>query len=197
MTVQVAANAVIEEGATVGDGSVVWDHTQIRRGARVGAECVIGRNVFVDAGVVVGNRCKVQNNVLLYAPATLGDGVFLGPGAIITNDRNPRAVTPDGRIKRKDDWVAAGVRIDEGASVGAGAVVVAGVRVGSWSLVAAGAVVARDVPAYGLVAGVPARRIAWIGRTGVRLVGDGSKRLLCPDTGAIFVEHGDHLEEVP
>ena len=186
---QVAPSAVVEPGAEIGDGTRVWDLTQVRTGARIGRSCTIGRNVFVDQGVVIGDRCKVQNNALLYAPATLADGVFIGPGAILTNDRFPRAVAPDGQAKGAADWQSDGVTVAEGASVGAGAVVVAGVTVGPWSTVAAGAVVASDVPAFALVAGVPARPMGWVGRAGVRLEPTGEPgRWRCPTTGEAYLE---------
>jgi UDP-2-acetamido-3-amino-2,3-dideoxy-glucuronate N-acetyltransferase len=190
----VAESAVLEEGVELGPGSVVWDHTQIRAGARLGCECIVGRNVYIDSQVVVGDRCKIQNNALLYGPATLDDGVFIGPGAILTNDPQPRAVTPSGMLKAADDWVMSGVCIGEGASVGAGAVIVGGNSIGAWSLVGAGAVVTRDVPDYGLVVGNPARRIAWVGRAGTRLEAIASTRWRCPESAEVFVERDGKLE---
>lgn len=184
----IAATATVEDGAVVGEGTAVWDLTTIRAGARIGRRCVVGRNAFVDTGVVVGDNCKIQNNALLFAPAVLGDGVFVGPAAVLTNDRNPRAVNPDGSPKSAHDWEAAGVTVEDGASLGAGAVVVAGTRIGSWALVAAGAVVATDVPPHALVAGVPARRIGWVGRDGNRLVRDGADGWTCTGTGDRFTE---------
>lgn len=192
----VAATAVIEEDVVIGPGSRVWDLAQVRRGAVIGSDCVIGRNVFIDAGVVIGDRCKVQNNVLLYAPARLADGVFVGPGAIVTNDRVPRAVDEQGRLKDAGGWTAAGVVIERGASIGAGAVVVAGLTVGAWAIVGAGAVVTRDVPSHALVVGNPAKRIGWIGRTGARLRVEAEGLLVCPDTGARFRVSADHLEDL-
>lgn len=193
MTATIASSAIVEPGAVVADGTVVWDLSQIRTGAVVGASCTVGRNVFVDAGVVIGERCKIQNNALVFAPARLGNGVFIGPAAVLSNDRNPRAVAPDGSSKTAAEWKAQGVVVDDGASIGAGAVVVAGVSIGAWALVAAGAVVASDVPPQALMAGVPARRIGWVGTAGVRLI-DGEGALLCPETGERYVERGDHLE---
>jgi acetyltransferase-like isoleucine patch superfamily enzyme len=125
---------------------------------------------------------------LVFEPARLADGVFIGPHAVLTNDVNPRAVTPDGQLKRSDDWDAVTVVIEEGAAVGARAVCVAPVRVGRWALVAAGAVVTRDVPDFALVAGVPARRIGWVGRAGKRLLPKGDGRYVCPETGAEYLE---------
>jgi acetyltransferase-like isoleucine patch superfamily enzyme len=191
---RVAASAVVEDGAEVGDDTAVWDLAQVRRGARVGPECVLGRGAFVDEHVVVGRRCKIQNDALLYHPARLGNGVFVGPGAILTNDLQPRAVNPDGSRKDASDWQADGVEIGDGASIGAGAVVVAGARIGAWAMVAAGAVVRGHVPPFALVAGVPARRIGWVGRAGARLVAAGAGRWHCPVTGESYVEGDDGLE---
>ncbi len=117
----------------------------------------------------IGARCKIQNDALVYFPAVVGDGVFIGPRATLTNDPYPRAVNPDGTLKDGGDWEPAGVIVEEGASIGAAAVVLGGVTVGAWAMVAAGAVVTREVPAFALVAGVPARRVAWVGRSGRRL----------------------------
>ncbi len=191
----VSASAVVEPTAQLGVGCTVWDLTQIRAGAVIGDACTIGRNVFVDAGVVLGASCKVQNNALLYAPARLGDGVFIGPGVILTNDRLPRAVAPDGAALGTDGWTAAGVEVGDGASVGAGAVVVAGVQIGAWALIGAGTVVTRDVAAHALFVGNPGRRIGWVGRAGARLEPVAADTLRCPITGATFADRGDHLEE--
>ena len=149
---------MVEDGVIVGPGTAIWDVATVRVGAQVGASCIIGRSAFIDAGVIVGDRCKIQNNALVFAPAVLGDGVFVGPAAILTNDRHPRAVNPDGSLKLAHDWEPAGILVDDGASIGAGSIVIAGTRVGSWALVAAGAVVTADVPPHALMAGVPARQ---------------------------------------
>ena len=193
----ISRDADVERGSQVGAGTRVWEHAKIRAGARVGARCVIGRGAFVDAGVIVGTDCKIQNNALLYAPAVLGNGVFVGPAAILTNDRTPRAVDPELRRKDAQEWQPQPVIVDDGASIGAGAVIVAGVRVGAWAMIAAGAVVTRDVPAYGLVIGVPAARVAWVGRTGERLVADeelGWWR--CVDTGRRYRQDGETLVDM-
>jgi acetyltransferase-like isoleucine patch superfamily enzyme len=153
----------------------------------------IGRGAYVDAGVVLGNNCKVQNQALIYEPAHLADGVFVGPGAILTNDRHPRAVTPALQKKSQTDWTAVGVSVAEGAAIGAGSVVIAPARIGSWALVGAGSVVTRDVPDFAVVMGSPARRTGWVGRAGVALVpttppGD----FLCPVTSARYRQTGAH-----
>lgn len=183
-------DADVEPGASLGPGTRVWAHATVRRHARVGADVVVGRGAVIDVGVVVGDRCKIQDRALLYAPAHLEEGVFIGPGAILSNDVHPRAISPDGTPKSAADWEPMGVHIAHGAAVGAGAVLVAGVRVGRWATVAAGAVVTRDVPDHALMAGVPARRIGWVGPAGRQLVEQPDGRWRCPVDGTTY-EDGD------
>ena len=191
----VAPTATVEDGARVGPGAQVWDQTVVRAGAQVGDGTILGRGVYVGPGARIGERCKVQNQALVYEPAVLGDGVFIGPAVVLTNDTYPRAVTTDGRRKGAEDWEPVGVTIGEGASVGARAVCVAPVRIGRWASVGAGAVVTRDVPDHALVVGMPARRIGWVGRSGVPLVSDNRDRWICPVTGEVYVEADGRLEE--
>lgn len=183
--------------ARLGRGTTVWHLAQVREDATVGEQCVIGRGAYVGAGVTIGDRCKLQNYALVYEPATLSDGVFIGPGAVLTNDQHPRAVTPDGRLKAGHDWHAVGVTIGSGASVGARAVCVAPVTLGAWCLVAAGAVVVHDVPDFALVAGTPARQIGWVGRAGARLEPAGPGGWRCPQTGESYHESHGSLTLVP
>ncbi|MQW74776.1 N-acetyltransferase [Nocardioides sp. dk4132] len=191
----VVASADVDPRAKLGPGCRVWHLAQIREHAELGAECTIGRAVYLGPGVVLGARCKVQNNALVYEPARVEDGVFIGPAVVFTNDLLPRAVTPEGRLKTADDWDVVGVVARTGASVGARAVCIAPVTLGRWSMVAAGAVVTRDVPDFALVAGVPARRIGWVGRAGVPLEDAGPGTWRCPRTGEEYVEAGDGLRE--
>lgn len=169
MTIRVNPSADVADTARLGEGTVVWHLAQVREDAEVGAGSVIGRGAYVGTGVRTGPRCKIQNYALVYEPAELGTGVFVGPAAVLTNDTYPRAVNPDGSAKSADDWEAVGVVVGDGASIGARAVCVAPLVVGRWAMVAAGAVVTQDVPAYALVAGVPARQVGWVDRRGRRV----------------------------
>lgn len=189
----VASTADVDQRAVLGSGTTVWHLAQIREHARLGRDCTVGRGAYVGPGVVIGNNVKLQNYALVYEPAQLEDGVFIGPAAVLTNDTYPRSIDVSGKLKRPADWTPAGVVVREGASVGARAVVVAGRVIGRWALVAAGAVVTRDVPDFALVAGVPARRIAWVGRAGEPLVEASTGRWRCPRTGEFYAERGDAL----
>jgi UDP-2-acetamido-3-amino-2,3-dideoxy-glucuronate N-acetyltransferase len=186
--------ADVDDRATLGTGTTVWHLAQIREDARIGSDCIVGRGAYVGPGVIIGDRVKLQNYALVYEPAQLEDGVFIGPAAVLTNDRSPRSVDQAGKLKRPGDWEASGVVVREGASVGARAVVLPGCVIGRWALVAAGAVVTRDVPDFALAVGVPARRVGWVGRAGRRLteMGDGLWR--CPQTGEQYAASGEKLD---
>lgn len=160
--------AIVEEGATVGDGTRVWAYAQIRPGARVGRSCNLGRNCFVDVDVEVGDHVKVQNNASLYEGVTLESGVFIGPHVIFTNDKVPRAITPDGSLKTTDDWVLGRTLVRHGAALGAGAVIVTGIEIGQWAMIGSGTVVTKDVPDHALVVGNPGRIIGYVSAAGRR-----------------------------
>ncbi|WP_110239742.1 acyltransferase [Nocardioides gilvus] len=193
MSVRIVDSAEVHETATVGDGSSVWHLAQVREDARLGDNCIIGRGAYVGSGVTLGDNCKVQNYALLYEPATLEDGVFIGPAVVLTNDTYPRAINPDGTIKSASDWDPTGVEIRTGAAIGARSVCVAPVTIGAWALVAAGSVVTKDVPDHALVAGVPARQLGWVGKTGHRLNEESPSRFICPDTGETYIESDGRL----
>ncbi len=171
---QIHVTADVSADAVIGDSTVVWHHSQVREGARIGGRCVVGKGVYVDVGVVVGNCCKLQNSAFLFSGASIEDGVFLGPGAMLLNDRHPRAINTDGSLKSTADWEVRPVLVRYGASIGAGGMILPGVTVGRFAMVAAGAVVVRDVPDHGLVAGNPARLIGWACECGRRLACDGA-----------------------
>lgn len=189
----VAATADVDDQAVLGPGTTVWHLAQIREHARLGRNCIIGRGAYIGPGVVIGDNVKLQNYALVYEPAQLENDVFIGPAAVLTNDTYPRSVDPSGKLKRPSDWNAKGVVVRKGASIGARAVVLAGREIGCWALVAAGAVVTRDVPDYALVAGVPAKRMAWVGRAGEPLTAASAGRWQCPRTGELYEEQGDRL----
>jgi len=180
MAVKILPSADVDSSAVIGDGSSIWHLAQIRDEAVIGENCIIGRGAYIGSGVTMGKNCKVQNYALVYEPAKLGDGVFIGPAAVLTNDQFPRAVNTDLTLKSGSDWDALGVTIGDGASIGARAVCIAPVIIGKWALIAAGAVVTKDVPDFALVAGVPAKRIRWVGRAGVPLEEIGNNLFRCP-----------------
>lgn len=165
----ISPTADVAPTARVALSASVWDLVQIREHAVIGEETSIGRGAYVGPGVVVGSRCKLQNYVQLHDPAHLADGVFVGPGAILTNDKNPRAVDPDMSRKGGADWNPVGVRVAQGASIGAGAICVAPVTIGEWAMVGAGSVVTRDVLPHSLVLGSPARHVGWVCACGHKL----------------------------
>ena len=192
----VDSSATVSEHASLGVGCKVWGFAQVREGAELGANCIVGRGAYIGAGVKLGDNCKVQNAALVYEPAVIESGVFIGPGAILTNDEFPRAVTVDGNLKSANEWVAVGVTVRQGASIGAGAICVAPVTIGEWALVGAGSTVTRNVSPHSIVVGSPAKHVGWVGRAGKPLTKSaGAYR--CPETGELYREvDGQLLLEV-
>jgi UDP-2-acetamido-3-amino-2,3-dideoxy-glucuronate N-acetyltransferase len=188
MTSFVHETVDLDDNVSLGENSKVWHYAQIRSGAVIGDSCIIGRGAYIGTGVTMGKACKVQNYALVYEPASLGNGVFIGPAVVLTNDQFPRSVSPNFDLKGGDDWEAVGVTIDDGASIGARAVCVAPVRIGKWATVAAGAVVTKDVPDFALMVGVPARRVGWVGKQGHPLQSLGNGKFECPVDGSIYEE---------
>jgi acetyltransferase-like isoleucine patch superfamily enzyme len=188
MAFRVVSTADVADDAIIGDGSSIWHLAQVREQARIGRDCVVGRGAYIGTGVIMGDGCKVQNYALVYEPAVLEDGVFVGPSVVFTNDHFPRAINPDGSPKSAHDWEPVGVTVRHGASIGARAVCIAPVTIGRWATVAAGAVVTKDVPDYALVAGVPARRIGWVGEAGAPLLPGENGEYTCPVTRAVYDE---------
>jgi acetyltransferase-like isoleucine patch superfamily enzyme len=189
--------ADVASNVKLGEGVAIWDYAKIREDCVLGDNVIIGRGVYVGNGVHIGANCKIQNLALVYEPAILEAGVFIGPSVVLTNDEYPRAVNPDGSQKDSGDWQATGVIVREGASIGARSVLVAPVEIGAWALVAAGSTVVKDVPAFALVAGTPAKRIRWVGKSGVPLLIEGAGYFICPKTGARYLESDTNtLEEV-
>lgn len=196
-------SADVASSAQVAPSARVWHLAQVRENARIGEETIIGRGAYIGEGVRVGARCKIQNYALVYEPASLADGVFVGPAAVFTNDHCPRAINPDGTLKSASDWDRVGVTVEHGAAIGARAVCVAPVRIGAWASVGAGSVVTRDVAPYALVVGVPARRVGWVGEAGVPLVvvdpdaapdrEAGTAVWVCPASGRRYIERNGTL----
>lgn len=192
--------AVIEEQVTIGNGTRIWMNVQIRPDVVIGKNCNIGRNAYIENGVRIGNHCKIQNNTMLFSTATLEDGVFIGPGAILTNDKTPRAINLDSSLKGSDDWHAGHIHIGHGASVGAGTTVLTDVTIGAWAMVGAGALVTKNVPAHALVVGVPAHHIGYVCKCGQRLEAqghNGDRIWICPSDGLSYqMTEQDALREI-
>jgi UDP-2-acetamido-3-amino-2,3-dideoxy-glucuronate N-acetyltransferase len=162
MVTTIHPTAIVDEGASIGDGTRVWHWVHISAGAKIGQRCSFGQNVFVGSDVLIGDNVKVQNNVSIYDAVRLEDDVFCGPSVVFTNVYNPRAA-----VTRKDEYRNTIVR--RGATLGANSTIVCGVTIGEYAFVAAGAVIKGDVKPYALMAGVPAKQIGWMSRHGVRL----------------------------
>ncbi|MEM9194856.1 MAG: acyltransferase [Myxococcota bacterium] len=160
--VYIHPTAVVDEGAELGPGTKVWHFVHVSAKAKLGRDCSLGQNVFVANGVTLGDGVRVQNNVSIYTGVEVADGAFLGPSCVFTNVINPRSF-----VSRKDEYKD--TKVGKGASVGANATIVCGNDLGDYAFVGAGAVVTRDVPAYALMMGVPARRVGWMCQCGVRL----------------------------
>ena len=173
--------ATIDPGCTIGDGTFVWHYSHVMPGARIGRGCSLGQNVFVARDVVIGDNVKIQNNVSLYEGVTLEDDVFCGPSMVFTNVVNPRS-----HVSRKHEYRKTLVR--RGATIGANATVVCGYTIGEYAFIGAGAVVTCEVPAYGLMLGVPARRTGWMCQCGERLRLDqpGGQPAVCGACGTGF-----------
>lgn len=184
--VTIHESAYVDAGVEIGEGSKIWHFSHILGNVTLGKGVIVGQNVVIGPDVTVGDKCKIQNNVSLYKGVTLADGVFCGPSCVFTNVNNPRA-----EIERKSEFRP--TPVGRGATIGANATIVCGHAIGEYAFIAAGAVVAGDVPAFALMAGVPAKRIGWMSHAGHKLGPD----LVCPETGRRYRESGpDHLEEI-
>ena len=182
MSVTVHSSAIVDEGAQIGEGSRVWHFVHVCSGAKIGKNVSMGQGVFVGNKVTIADNCKIQNNVSVYDNEHLEEGVFCGPSMVFTNVYNPRSL-----IERKDEYLDTLVK--KGASLGANCTLVCGVTIGEYAFVGAGAVINKDVPAYALMVGVPAKQIGWMSEFGEQLdlpiTGHGETT--CEHTGARYV----------
>jgi acetyltransferase-like isoleucine patch superfamily enzyme len=172
--VVIHATAEVSASAVIGAGTQIWNEAQVREGARIGRDCILGKGVYLDPDVVIGDRVKLQVRVSVFKGSCVGPGVLIGPHSCLLNDKRPRAITLDGRLKTGADWVVTGVIVEEGASIGGGCTILPGVSIGRFAMVGAGAVVTRDVPDYGLVIGNPARLVGHACECGERLPENGT-----------------------
>lgn len=184
-------SAIVDEGAQIGSGSRVWHFAHVCSGANIGKGVSLGQNVFVGNKVTIADNCKVQNNVSVYDNVHLEDGVFCGPSMVFTNVYNPRSL-----IERKDEYKDTWVR--KGATLGANCTIVCGVNVGEFAFIGAGAVINKDVPAYALMVGVPAKQIGWMSEYGEQLdlPLTGNAQTTCPHTGDIYQLTDSVLEKI-
>lgn len=180
-------SAYVDEGAVVGKGTKIWHFCHVMPGAVIGERCSLGQNVVVMNGTRIGTNCKIQNNVSIYEGVELEDDVFCGPSMVFTNVVNPRS-----HVSRKSEYRRTLVK--RGASIGANATIVCGATLGEYAFIGAGAVVTKDVPAYALMAGVPARRIGWMCQCGERLPDQGVGT--CPACHTVYARSADGIVPV-
>ena len=172
--------AIVDEGCQIGGGTKIWHFSHLMTGCTVGENCTIGQNVMIASEVVLGNNVKVQNNVSIYTGVTCEDDVFLGPSCVFTNVINPRSAVP-----RKHEFMP--TKVCKGASIGANATIVCGCVIGEYAMIGAGAVVTKDVPAYALVVGNPAKQIGWVSEYGHRLHFDEKGIAICPESNDSYL----------
>lgn len=181
--------AVIDEGSQIGEGTKIWHFSHIMHNCKLGKGCNIGQNVVVSPEVILGNNVKVQNNVSIYTGVTCEDDVFLGPSMVFTNVVNPRSA-----VNRKAEYAKTHVGI--GATIGANATIVCGHNIGAYSFIGAGAVVTKEVPAYALVVGNPAKQIGWMSEYGHRLEFDSEGVAFCGESGEKYILESNQVRKV-
>lgn len=185
--VRIHESASVSSDAIIGTNTIIWNNCQVREGVRIGENCILGKDVYIDFDVEIGDNVKIQNSALVYHGTKIEAGVFVGPGAIFTNDKRPRSINPDGSLKSSDDWVVGEILVKYGASIGAGAVIVADVTIGRFALIGAGAVVTEDIPDHALVVGVPARVVGFICSCTEKLENSGPGRWYCPSCDEVII----------
>jgi UDP-2-acetamido-3-amino-2,3-dideoxy-glucuronate N-acetyltransferase len=192
MSYTIHPSAIVDDGAQIGDGSRIWHFVHVCAGALIGKGVSLGQNVFVGNKVVIGDHCKIQNNVSVYDNVTLEDGVFCGPSMVFTNVYNPRSL-----VERKTEY--RDTLVKKGATLGANCTIVCGATIGEYAFVGAGAVINKDVPAYALMVGVPARQIGWMSEFGEQLAlpSQGQAETTCQHTGARYVLNGATVTKLP
>lgn len=183
-------SAIVDDGAQIGDDSRVWHFVHVCSGAKIGKGVSLGQNVFVGNKVTIGDKCKIQNNVSVYDNVHLEEGVFCGPSMVFTNVYNPRSL-----IERKDEY--RDTLVKRGATLGANCTVVCGITIGEHAFVGAGAVVNKNVPAYAMMVGVPAKQIGWMSEYGEKLdlPITGSAEATCPHTKDKYMLNGNELKK--
>ena len=188
MDYQVHETAIVDEGAKIGTNSKIWHWTHVCAGAVIGSDVSLGQNVFVSNKVIIGDKCKIQNNVSVYDNVNLEEGVFCGPSMVFTNVYNPRSM-----IERKDEYQDTFIK--KGATLGANCSIICGITIGKFAFVGAGAVVNKDVPAYALVVGIPAKQIGWMSEHGEKLDLPvlGNAQTICKHTGQKYILKNDKL----
>ena len=189
MTYTAHPTAIIDENCEIGEGTKIWHFSHIMSGCKIGQRCNIGQNVVISPQVILGNNVKVQNNVSIYTGVICEDDVFLGPSMVFTNVINPRSA-----IIRKDEYRKTIVRI--GASIGANATIVCGNEIGQYAMIGAGAVITKEVPAYALVYGNPARQNGWVSEYGHKLEFDNQGVAICPESGEKYALHGNVVSKI-
>ena len=179
-------SAIVDDGATIGNGTKIWHFSHIIGTAQIGEGCTIGQNVYVDARVTIGNGVKIQNNVSVYQGVTIEDDVFLGPSVVFTNVINPRSF-----VERKHEFKPTLVK--KGASIGANATIVCGIELGEYCLIGAGSVVLKNVKPFAVMAGNPAQLIGWVSKTGVKLVFNESNKIFCVEENCTYYLKDDSV----
>lgn len=156
------------ESLDIGNNTKIWHNAHVRKSAKIGDDCIIGKNVYIDQNVVIGNKVKIQNNVSIYQGVVIKDGVFIAPHVCFTNDKSPRAISPDGKPKKYSDWRIFKTIVKRGASLGANATIICEITIGEFAMIGAGSVVTKDVPNYALVYGNPAKFKGYVCKCGAK-----------------------------
>ena len=185
----VHSTAIVDEGAEIGAGVKIWHFSHIMSGCKVGENCNIGQNVVISPGVILGKNVKIQNNVSIYEGVICDDDVFLGPSMVFTNVINPRSA-----VIRRGQY--AKTHVGKGAAIGANATIVCGHDIGPFAFIGAGAVVTKDVPAYSLVVGNPAKQVGWVSEYGHKLVFNNENNAVCPETGQEYRLENQNVQRI-